>query len=221
MSNPLNNKKNAKPNAPKTQIVKPILYSIGVGAFVFFGGVVGITLQAMENKNTDPSISPFISTTETTDTQPTTLDAVGPQTELVTITSDQASSIAQQSYPNSSLIGLPELVNFNGSAAYEVKLDTGVAYVDAKLGQLLDPIVHQVSAKGYSSYEEEEEEDDDDYDDYDDDDEKSEKHKKKDKHHKDKDEHEEKEKHSKRDKYNQNIVVANYKQHHGEEEYDD
>lgn len=220
MSNPLNNKKNAKPNAPKTQIVKPILYSIGVGAFVFFGGVVGITLQAMENKNTDPSISPFISTTETTDTQPTTLDAVGPQTELVTITSDQASSIAQQSYPNSSLIGLPELVNFNGSAAYEVKLDTGVAYVDAKLGQLLDPIVHQVSAKGYSSYEEEEE-DDDDYDDYDDDDEKSEKHKKKDKHHKDKDEHEEKEKHSKRDKYNQNIVVANYKQHHDEEEYDD
>lgn len=219
MSNPLNNKKNAKPNAPKTQIVKPILYSIGVGAFVFFGGVVGITLQAMENKNTDPSISPFISTTETTDTQPTTLDAVGPQTELVTITSDQASSIAQQSYPNSSLIGLLELVNFNGSAAYEVKLDTGVAYVDAKLGQLLDPIVHQVSAKGYSSYEEEE--DDDDYDDYDDDDEKSEKHKKKDKHHKDKDEHEEKEKHSKRDKYNQNIVVANYKQHHGEEEYDD
>lgn len=218
MSNPLNNKKNAKPNAPKTQIVKPILYSIGVGAFVFFGGVVGITLQAMENKNTDPSISPFISTTETTDTKPTTLDAVGPQTELVTITSDQASSIAQQSYPNSSLIGLPELVNFNGSAAYEVKLDTGVAYVDAKLGQLLDPIVHQVSAKGYSSYEEE---DDDDYDDYDDDDEKSEKHKKKDKHHKDKDEHEEKEKHSKRDKYNQNIVVANYKQHHDEEEYDD
>lgn len=218
MSNPLNNKKNAKPNAPKTQIVKPILYSIGVGAFVFFGGVVGITLQAMENKNTDPSISPFISTTETTDTKPTTLDAVGPQTELVTITSDQASSIAQQSYPNSSLIGLPELVNFNGSAAYEVKLDTGVAYVDAKLGQLLDPIVHKVSAKGYSSYEEE---DDDDYDDYDDDDEKSEKHKKKDKHHKDKDEHEEKEKHSKRDKYNQNIVVANYKQHHDEEEYDD
>lgn len=218
MSNPLNNKKNAKPNAPKTQIVKPILYSIGVGAFVFFGGVVGITLQAMENKNTDPSISPFISTTETTDTKPTTLDAVGPQTELVTITSDQASSIAQQSYPNSSLIGLPELVNFNGSAAYEVKLDTGVAYVDAKLGQLFDPIVHQVSAKGYSSYEEE---DDDDYDDYDDDDEKSEKHKKKDKHHKDKDEHEEKEKHSKRDKYNQNIVVANYKQHHDEEEYDD
>lgn len=218
MSNPLNNKKNAKPNAPKTQIVKPILYSIGVGAFVFFGGVVGITLQAMENKNIDPSISSFISTAENTDTQPTTLDAFGPQTELVTITSDQASSIAQQSYPNSSLIGLPELVNFNGSAAYEVKLDTGVAYVDAKLGQLLDPIVHQVSAKGYSSYEEE---DDDDYDDYDDDDEKSEKHKKKDKHHKDKDEHEEKEKHSKRDKYNQNIVVANYKQHHDEEEYDD
>lgn len=218
MSNPLNNKKNAKPDAPKTQIVKPILYSIGVGAFVFFGGVVGITLQAMENKNTDPSISSFISTAENTDTQPTTLDAFGPQTELVTITSDQASSIAQQSYPNSSLIGLPELVNFNGSAAYEVKLDTGVAYVDAKLGELLDPIVHQVSAKGYSSYEEE---DDDDYDDYDDDDEKSEKHKKKDKHHKDKDEHEEKEKHSKRDKYNQNIVVANYKQHHDEEEYDD
>lgn len=218
MSNPLNNKKAAKPNAPKTQIVKPILYSIGVGAFVFFGGVVGITLQAMENKNTDPSISSFISTTETTDTQPSTLNAVGPKTELITITSDQASSIAQQSSPNSSLIGLPELVNFNGSAAYEVKLDTGVAYVDAKLGQLLDPIVHQVSAKGYSSYEEEDYED---YDDYDDDDEKSEKHKKKDKHHKDKDEHEEKEKHSKRDKYNQNIVVANYKQHHDEEEYDD
>lgn len=216
MSNPLNNKKTTKPNAPKTQIVKPILYSIGVGAFVFFGGVVGITLQAMENKNTDPSISSFISTTGTTDTQPATLDAFGPQTELVTITSDQASSIAQQSYPNSSLIGLPELVNLNGSAAYEVKLDTGVAYVDAKLGQLLDPIVHQVSAKGYSSYEEEEDDDD-----YDDDDEKSEKHKKKDKHHKDKDEHEEKERHSKRDKYNQNIVVANYKQHHDEEEYDD
>ena len=34
----------------------------------------------------------------------------------------------------------PELINYNGTAAYEVLLDSGTIYVDANLGAILNPV---------------------------------------------------------------------------------
>ncbi|MEO8288377.1 MAG: hypothetical protein ABI670_18285 [Chloroflexota bacterium] len=53
------------------------------------------------------------------------------------VSSDAAAGIALNSAPGSSLVGQPRLVNFSGTTAYEVQLDTGMVYVDAGSGQVL------------------------------------------------------------------------------------
>src|SRR5436309_3117530 len=53
------------------------------------------------------------------------------------ISADQAVGVALSSAPGASLAQQPRLVNFQGYAAYEVRLDKGYVYIDATSGHLL------------------------------------------------------------------------------------
>ena len=53
------------------------------------------------------------------------------------ISAEQAGSIALSNAPGASLLQQPQLVNLQGTAAYEVLLDRGQVFVDATSGQVL------------------------------------------------------------------------------------
>ena len=53
------------------------------------------------------------------------------------ISAEQAGSIALSNTPGASLLQQPQLVNLQGTAAYEVLLDRGQVFVDATSGQVL------------------------------------------------------------------------------------
>lgn len=54
-----------------------------------------------------------------------------------TISPQDALLVAAITAPNARLLRLPELVNYQGTVAYEITLDVGVMYVDANTGKLL------------------------------------------------------------------------------------
>ncbi|MFN8441695.1 MAG: PepSY domain-containing protein [Caldilineaceae bacterium] len=58
-------------------------------------------------------------------------------TPIYQLGSDEAAQIAQKLAPTAKLQGTPELVNFQGTVAYEVVLDQGKVYVDANNGKVL------------------------------------------------------------------------------------
>ena len=53
------------------------------------------------------------------------------------VSADDAATIALNNTPGASLVQQPRLVNVNGTIAYEVPLDRGNVYVDARSGQVL------------------------------------------------------------------------------------
>ncbi len=55
----------------------------------------------------------------------------------VQLTPGQAAVIATNAAPNSVLVRAPELVNYQGTVAYEVGLNQGYVYVDANTGRVL------------------------------------------------------------------------------------
>ena len=65
------------------------------------------------------------------------LFAQGSGAAAVQITAAQATEIAQRAAPGAKLTRPPELVNFQGSVAYEVLLNQGTLYVDANSGSVL------------------------------------------------------------------------------------
>lgn len=58
-------------------------------------------------------------------------------TTNVTLSADQAASIAQKTAPTAKITATPELINLQGTIAYEVKLNNGVIYIDANNGTVL------------------------------------------------------------------------------------
>lgn len=53
------------------------------------------------------------------------------------LTAQQAAEVARRAVPGATLLALPELVELQGTPAYEVRLDQGLVYVDAGSGQIL------------------------------------------------------------------------------------
>ncbi|PNK59621.1 PepSY domain-containing protein [Psychrobacter sp. FDAARGOS_221] len=198
-------------------VTKPIIFSIGIASLVFFGGAVGLTLQSAEtaleqNASAQTTLANLTSNDmalgldadQSTDQSIAAMADLSSQ-RLIAISSEQALTIAKPQHTDASLIGTPELVNYNGNAAYEVKWTDGVTYVDAALGTIINPVNQTVLVSGSQyeeGYENGYEEDDDEYDDDDDEDE----------HHESYERHE----HSER------LMVANYEKHDDDEdEYDD
>jgi|DewCreStandDraft_2_1066082.scaffolds.fasta_scaffold01154_14 hypothetical protein len=61
-----------------------------------------------------------------------------PDAPIATISPDLAATIALNLLPDASVLRTPELVDFQGTVAYEVVLDRGTVYVDATNGRILN-----------------------------------------------------------------------------------
>ncbi|MGP5202916.1 PepSY domain-containing protein [Psychrobacter aquimaris] len=195
-------------------LLKPLLLTVGATSLVFFGGVIALSVQS---PNADTALSAANVMSQNTDITAVSSDlssfkaVVNPLTQppsanpspLAALTATQATALAQQDAPNSVLQGSPELVNYNGTVAYEVLLDSGATYIDASLGTVLNP----VATNDYRA----ERFDDDDDDGYED------------KHHDDDKHKEDKHRKAHDKKYykeNDRLIAMSYQQH-DEEEYDD
>ena len=176
-------------------LLKPLLLTVGATSLVFFGGVIALSAQS---PSADNVLSVANLVTQSQSTQPSSLAA---------LSAAQATELAKQESPNSILQATPELINYNGTAAYEVLLDSGTTYIDANLGAVLNPVSSSVVTSDYRA------EGFDEDDDHDDD---------KDKHadkHKD-DKHRSKKHDDKRYKDSERLIATSYQQH-DEDSYDD
>ena len=192
-------------------LLKPLLLTVGATSLVFFGGVIALSVQSPSaddalsaanamSQNTDiTSISSDLSSFKAV-ANPLTQSPFANPSPLAALTATQATALAQQDAPNSVLQASPELVNYNGTVAYEVLLDSGATYIDASVGTVLNT----VATNDYRA----ERFDDDDYEDKHHDDDK----RKEDKHRKAHD--------KKYYKENDRLIAMSYQQH-DEEEYDD
>ena len=169
-------------------LLKPLLLTVGATSLVFFGGVIALSTQS---PNADNVLSVANLVTQSQSTQPSSLAA---------LSAAQATELAKQESPNSILQATPELINYNGTAAYEVLLDSGATYIDANLGAVLNPVSSSVVTSDYRA------EGFDEDDDHDDD---------KDKHaDKDKDDKQRSKKHDdKRYKDSERLIATSYQQH--------
>ena len=192
-------------------LLKPLLLTVGATSLVFFGGVIALSVQSpsaddalsaanVMSQNTDiTAVSSDLSSFKAV-ANPLTQSPFANPSPLAALTATQATALAQQDAPNSVLQASPELVNYNGTVAYEVLLDSGATYIDASVGTVLNP----VATNDYRA----ERFDDDDYEDKHHDDDK----RKEDKHRKAHD--------KKYYKENDRLIAMSYQQH-DEEEYDD
>lgn len=180
-------------------LLKPLLLTIGASSLVFFGGVIALTTAS--SNSTDVLSAANITNQLTAAVKQNT--AIEPLSAAM-LTSDQAIALAKQNLPNATLQATPELVNYNGAVAYEVRLDTNTTYIDANLGSILNPV--NTSAAFVN----------DDYSDYDDDD--------KDKyedHDNDQAKHHKKKHKDKYDKESERLIATSYKHDNDEDDYDD
>ena len=184
-------------------LLKPLLLTIGASSLVFFGGVIALTTAS--SNSTDVLSAANITNQLTAAVKQNT--AIEPLSAAM-LTSDQAIALAKQNLPNATLQATPELVNYNGAVAYEVRLDTNTTYIDANLGSILNP----VNTSGALI--------DSDYSDYDDDD----KHKDKyEDHDNDEAKHHKKKHKDKYDKESERLIATSYKHDNDndEDDYDD
>lgn len=182
-------------------LLKPLLLTIGASSLVFFGGVIALTTAS--SNSTDVLSAANITNQLTAAVKQNT--AIEPLSAAM-LTSDQAIALAKQNLPNATLQATPELVNYNGAVAYEVRLDTNTTYIDANLGSILNPV--NTSAAFVN----------DDYSDYDDDD----KHKDKyEDHDNDEAKHHKKKHKDKYDKESERLIATSYKHDNDEDDYDD
>jgi len=193
-------------------LLKPLLLTVGATSLVFFGGVIALSAQSLEpasalsaadsmSQSTDiTSPSSYLSSFKAV-ANPLTPSPSAQPSSLAALTAAQATMLAKQDAPNALLQSAPELINYNGTVAYEVRLDSGTTYIDANLGAILNPVAtDNYRVEGF---------DDDDYkDDHHDDD----KHKE--------DKHSSKKHDDKRYKEKGRLIATSYQQH-DEDEYDD
>lgn len=134
-------------------LLKPLLLTVGATSLVFFGSVIALSVQS---PNADSKLSAAKVLTQNTDMAALSSDLlssgkannsqvanpIAPPTKtssLAVISAKQATTIAQQDDPYSVLQAQPELVNYDGTVAYEVLLDSGTTYIDARVGTVLNP----------------------------------------------------------------------------------
>ena len=181
-------------------LLKPLLLTVGATSLVFFGGVIALSAQS---PSADNVLSVANLVTQSQSTQPSSLAA---------LSAAQATELAKQESPNSILQATPELINYNGTAAYEVLLDSGATYIDANLGAILNPVSSSVVTSDYRA-----EGFDEDHDDDDDDDKHADEHKD--------DKHGSKKHDDKRYKESERLIATSYQQHDkdefDEDSYDD
>ena len=193
-------------------LLKPLLLTVGATSLVFFGGVIALSVQS---PNADSVLSVTNAISPNSDiTSPTSylssfkavtnpLSQSAQTSSLAALTAAQAIAFAKQDAPDAILQATPELINYNGTVAYEVLLDSGATYIDANLGAILNPVASN------------------DY--YADDDDSKDKHHDDDKHKSD--EHHSKKHDDKHDKEQGRLITTSYQLQDGdgfdEDNYDD
>ncbi|MDN5565960.1 MAG: PepSY domain-containing protein [Psychrobacter sp.] len=136
-------------------LLRPLLLTVGATSLVFFGGVIALTVQSSEPINS--LVVPTLST-------PSLVDQNTNVPSIAALTSAQAIALAKQDMPSAQLQATPELINYNGTVAYEVLLDSGTAYIDANLGTVLNPVAtNNYRADGFDDDYDDDYEDDDDH----------------------------------------------------------
>ena len=130
-------------------LLKPLLLTVGATSLVFFGGVIALSVQS---PNADSVLSVTNAISPNSDiTSPTSylssfkavtnpLSQSAQTSSLAALTAAQAIAFAKQDAPDAILQATPELINYNGTVAYEVLLDSGATYIDANLGAILNPV---------------------------------------------------------------------------------
>lgn len=156
-------------------LLKPLLLTVGATSLVFFGGVIALAVQSPEPVD---SLSAFMPSLVTQDMSIASdiasvapVAALSAQPSMAILTAAQAGELAKQAMPNALLQATPELVNYNGTIAYEVQLDRGVSYIDANLGAILNPVTNENyrTESLDNEYDDDDGYDDDDDEGYDDD----------------------------------------------------
>ena len=170
-------------------LLKPLLLTVGATSLVFFGGVIALSTQS---PNADNVLSVANPVTQSQSTQPSS---------LATLSAAQATALAKQGAPDATLQATPELINYNGTVAYEVLLDSGATYIDANLGAVLNPVV---TNNDYVENDDHDYDDDDSKDKHHDDDKHGDKHKAE-KHHSKKHD-------DKRYKQSERLIATSYQQ---------
>ena len=128
-------------------LLKPLLILLGTASMIFFGGIIALSLpeSGLNAKDTAENLINRVDGTNSLNNTDQPANLATSQTNIVpastatTITAQQAMAVASQYLPNDNLQAPIELVNYNGSAAYEVPLSSGPVYVDAWSAQLLNP----------------------------------------------------------------------------------
>lgn len=205
-------------------LLKPLLIILGSASMIFFGGVIAQTLPDSSLGGKDTTENVANSTDNLTSLAVSSSNTI-PASSV--ISAQQALTAANQYLPNESLQAPIELVNYNGTAAYEVSLTSGPVYIDATSAAVLNPAPSSIKTSKEYRYEDDDDDDDEHH---------------KDKHHKDKHDdevhHKDKDKKKDRKKYRdededeyKHLIVADYrlyeesqrsnKHHDDEESYDD
>lgn len=205
-------------------LLKPLLIILGSASMIFFGGIIAQTLPDSSLGGKDTTENVANSTDDLTSLAVSSSNTI-PASSV--ISSQQALTAANQYLPNESLQAPIELVNYNGTAAYEVSLTSGPVYIDATSAAVLNPAPSSIKTSKEYRYEDDDDDDEEHH---------------KDKHHKDKHDdeahHKDKDKKKDRKKYRdededeyKHLIVADYrlyeesqrsnKHHDDEESYDD
>lgn len=112
-------------------------------ALILAGALTVFVLVLMAGVGLTVATKSFVTTRAATQLQApasnaaTQQPAVASDAVAVQLTPGQAAVIATGVAPNAVLVRAPELVNFQGTVAYEVGLNQGNVYVDANTGKVL------------------------------------------------------------------------------------
>lgn len=115
-----------------------LVFAGGITAFilVLLGGVI-LTVRLTDNVQARSAAQPAPA-------QP----AAGSSKPQTALNADQASQVALNMAPGARVANPPDLVNFQGTVAYEITLDQGVVYVDANNGRVLSSTLNSFTGSG-------------------------------------------------------------------------
>ncbi len=114
---------------------KKMLFGIAGGLTLFMLVVIGITAASILTRSQTAAAAPQAQAAPVAGGNQA--QASDPSAQ-VALSAQQAAQVAMNLVPGATLTRTPDLVNYNGTVAYEVLLNQGTVYVDANSGQVLN-----------------------------------------------------------------------------------
>ncbi len=117
---------------------KKMLFGIAGGLTLFMLVVIGVTAVSILTRSQTAAVAPQAQAAPVIPAASGNQAQASDPSTQVALSSQQAAQVAMNLVPGASLTRTPELVNYNGTVAYEVILNQGTLYVDANSGQVLN-----------------------------------------------------------------------------------